>query len=54
MSASHSGLQRIIGLSPSRLDVYAVDLGRRVMEHRRAFSRRVARESRLNALYSTL
>src|SRR2546428_12992613 len=35
------GLQRAIGLSPWRLDVYSVDFGRRVMEHRRAFGRRV-------------
>src|SRR3989454_5445074 len=28
-------------LSPWRLDVYSVALGRRVMEHRRAFGRRV-------------
>src|SRR5438132_8007776 len=35
------GLQLAIGLSPWRLDVYSIDLGRRVMEHRRAFGRRV-------------
>src|SRR5262249_56059414 len=32
---------RGMGPSPWRLDVYSVDLGRRVMEHRRAFGRRV-------------
>src|SRR5437870_13471366 len=41
MRSSHSWLATRYWPLPLRLDVYSVDLGRRVMEHRRAFGRRV-------------